>query len=258
MKLCKAQGEDMVQASPNSRPRSRRELHQRRSSSSRMASAPHANSILQILQLSAFLLPNTCKNFNKGDENTKFFHGILNSKSFQLAIRGTLVDGEWIVVSLSLEQQVDLERNVSNEEIKSAVWDCGTNKSSGPDDFTFKFFHIYSKLLEHDIVATVNFFSLGIPIDSSLTLSHIFFADDAIFVDEEALRETLEEQARDEKKREEKIRQKQAEDEEFMLEFGKVVEEVGEDDNFKSGSWVSATNYVNANGGTVTGCFGRH
>nr|GEY15368.1 hypothetical protein [Tanacetum cinerariifolium] len=36
----------------------------------------------------------------------------------------------------------------------------------------------------------------------------------------------------------------------------KVVEDVGEDDDFKSGSWVSATNYVNTNGGTVTGCFG--
>ncbi|GKB56513.1 zf-CCHC domain-containing protein [Tanacetum coccineum] len=34
----------------------------------------------------------------------------------------------------------------------------------------------------------------------------------------------------------------------------KVVEDVGEDDDFKSGSWVSATNYVNANGGT--GCLG--
>nr|GEU59515.1 hypothetical protein [Tanacetum cinerariifolium] len=33
-----------------------------------------------------------------------------------------------------------------------------------------------------------------------------------------------------------------------------VVEDVGEDDDFKSGSWVSATNYVNAFGGTVTGC----
>ncbi|GJX41234.1 hypothetical protein Tco_0256224 [Tanacetum coccineum] len=36
----------------------------------------------------------------------------------------------------------------------------------------------------------------------------------------------------------------------------KVVEDVGEDDDFKSGSWVSVTNYVNANGGTVTGCLG--
>ncbi|GJY44453.1 AAA+ ATPase domain-containing protein [Tanacetum coccineum] len=30
----------------------------------------------------------------------------------------------------------------------------------------------------------------------------------------------------------------------------KVVEDEGEDDDFKSGSWVSATNYMNANGGT--------
>nr|GEZ63746.1 hypothetical protein [Tanacetum cinerariifolium] len=36
----------------------------------------------------------------------------------------------------------------------------------------------------------------------------------------------------------------------------KVIKDVGEDDDFKSGSWVNATNYVNANGGTVTGCLG--
>nr|GEX56096.1 hypothetical protein [Tanacetum cinerariifolium] len=34
----------------------------------------------------------------------------------------------------------------------------------------------------------------------------------------------------------------------------KVVEDVGDDDDFKSAAWVSATNYVNAFGGTVTGC----
>ncbi|GKD12358.1 zf-CCHC domain-containing protein [Tanacetum coccineum] len=36
----------------------------------------------------------------------------------------------------------------------------------------------------------------------------------------------------------------------------KVVEDVGEDEDFKSGAWVSSTDYVNANGGTVTGCLG--
>ncbi|GKE31741.1 zf-CCHC domain-containing protein [Tanacetum coccineum] len=36
----------------------------------------------------------------------------------------------------------------------------------------------------------------------------------------------------------------------------KVVEDVGEDDDFNSGPWVSDTNYVNANCGTVTGCLG--
>ncbi|GJV59446.1 zf-CCHC domain-containing protein [Tanacetum coccineum] len=34
----------------------------------------------------------------------------------------------------------------------------------------------------------------------------------------------------------------------------KVVEYVGEDEDFNSGAWVSATDYVNANGGTVNGC----
>ncbi|GJY44746.1 hypothetical protein Tco_0432959 [Tanacetum coccineum] len=38
--------------------------------------------------------------------------------------------------------------------------------------------------------------------------------------DEEALRETLEEQTMDEKAREEKIRQKQADDDEYFMEFG--------------------------------------
>ncbi|GJR03646.1 hypothetical protein Tco_0526630 [Tanacetum coccineum] len=34
----------------------------------------------------------------------------------------------------------------------------------------------------------------------------------------------------------------------------KVVEDVGEDEDFKSESWVSVTDYVNANGGIVSGC----
>ncbi|GKB49653.1 ribonuclease H-like domain-containing protein [Tanacetum coccineum] len=40
---------------------------------------------------------------------------------------------------------------------------------------------------------------------------------------------------------------------EYMM---KVVEDVGEDEDFKSGSWVSATDYMNANGGIVSGCLG--
>ncbi|GKC07946.1 hypothetical protein Tco_0999556 [Tanacetum coccineum] len=36
----------------------------------------------------------------------------------------------------------------------------------------------------------------------------------------------------------------------------KIIEDVGEDDDFNSGAWVSATNYVMAFGGTVTGCLG--
>ncbi|GJY81174.1 RNA-directed DNA polymerase, eukaryota [Tanacetum coccineum] len=41
-----------------------------------------------------------------------------------------------------------------------AVWDYGTNKSLGPDGFTFEFFRRYWKFLENDIsVAVMDFFS---------------------------------------------------------------------------------------------------
>ncbi|GJZ73529.1 hypothetical protein Tco_0637675, partial [Tanacetum coccineum] len=43
-----------------------------------------------------------------------------------------------------------------------------------------------------------------------------------LHLNEEALRETLEEQAMDAKAREEKISQKQADDDEFFLTFGRV------------------------------------
>ncbi|GKC98926.1 RNA-directed DNA polymerase, eukaryota [Tanacetum coccineum] len=88
-----------------------------------------------------------------------------------LAIRGIIVDGEWIedpnVVKneflshfrnrfdspcndrltldmvfpnvLSHDQAQDLERAFSKDEIKQAVWDCGLDKSPGPDGFTFGF-----------------------------------------------------------------------------------------------------------------------
>nr|GEY48775.1 dystrophia myotonica WD repeat-containing protein [Tanacetum cinerariifolium] len=94
----------------------------------------------------------------------------VNKKRGRLTIRGVLVDGIWMesphlvkheffehfknrfekpnksrillerdfVKRVSLEQNDDLERDVSNEEIKRAVWDCGIDKASGPDGFTFE------------------------------------------------------------------------------------------------------------------------
>ncbi|GKC67952.1 hypothetical protein Tco_1100550 [Tanacetum coccineum] len=190
----------------------------------------------------------------------------------------------------------------------------------------------------------------------------LYLTEKELHLDEEALREILEGKAMDEKAREEKIRQKQADDNEFLMEFGvvrydseydldiddsdlhltpivrssssthvepspytpnsvtiipgpasivqlcsstrvepspstlnpvriipgpagfvqqarllkekvfildpdealmstqqymdKVVEDVGEDDDFKSPAWVSTSNYANAFCGTVTGCLG--
>ncbi|GKB87594.1 hypothetical protein Tco_0959866 [Tanacetum coccineum] len=103
----------------------------------------------------------------EGDENSKYFHGIINKKRSNLAIRGVFVDGTWWHRSylvkesfkdhyearfnkptkarlklsfsfpnrLSTDQVTDLERHVSHDEIRLAVWDCGVNKSPGPDGF---------------------------------------------------------------------------------------------------------------------------
>ncbi|GJX70764.1 hypothetical protein Tco_0307935 [Tanacetum coccineum] len=161
----------------------------------------------------------------EGDENSKYFDGVLNNKRSQLSIRGILDKGDWIddpsIVKMkflehfsnhfskpdsnrlkpefpfpnqiSHVQVSDLEREVSYNEIKSAVWECGTNKSPGLDDFTFEFFRKFWSIIDKDVVAAVRvFFSAvmsaclfkGISLNESLTLSHLFYADDVVFVGE--------------------------------------------------------------------------
>nr|GFA64918.1 RNA-directed DNA polymerase, eukaryota, reverse transcriptase zinc-binding domain protein [Tanacetum cinerariifolium] len=106
----------------------------------------------------------------EGDKNSKYYHDVLNKKRGRLTIRGVLVDGIWMesphlvkheffehfknrfekpnksrillerdfVKRISLEQNDYLEREVSNEEIKRAIWDCGIDKAPGPNGFTFE------------------------------------------------------------------------------------------------------------------------
>ncbi|GKC17936.1 putative RNA-directed DNA polymerase, eukaryota, reverse transcriptase zinc-binding domain protein, partial [Tanacetum coccineum] len=130
----------------------------------------------------------------EGDENSKFFHGILNKRRSHLAIRGIFVDGIWrsdptkiknVFVDhfegrfkeptvqrlklnfqfprkLLISQADDLEREVSREEIRRAVWNCGDNKSPGPDGYTFEFFKKYWDLLGSDFCGAVeSFFVTG-------------------------------------------------------------------------------------------------
>nr|GFD34025.1 RNA-directed DNA polymerase, eukaryota [Tanacetum cinerariifolium] len=63
----------------------------------------------------------------EGDENTKFFHGC-SRINFTFPNR------------ISHELILDLENHVSTDEIRKAVWECGENKSHGPDGYTFEFF----------------------------------------------------------------------------------------------------------------------
>ncbi|GKE80928.1 hypothetical protein Tco_1550928 [Tanacetum coccineum] len=126
----------------------------------------------------------------EGDENTSFFHGVLNKKRSILNIRGIMVDGNWIESpkavkgeffqhfssrfdkpdasraiinmrypkTLTYDQQNKLESEVSNMEIKRAVWDCGTDKSPGPDGFTFGFYRRFWKIIENDVYDAVKYF----------------------------------------------------------------------------------------------------
>ncbi|GJU44282.1 RNA-directed DNA polymerase, eukaryota [Tanacetum coccineum] len=62
--------------------------------------------------------------------------------------------------TISSDQSLDLERPFSPEEIKGAVWDCGSNKSPGLDGFTFDFYRKFWYLIEENVVAAVNHFYL--------------------------------------------------------------------------------------------------
>ncbi|GKC39337.1 RNA-directed DNA polymerase, eukaryota, partial [Tanacetum coccineum] len=87
----------------------------------------------------------------EGDENTKFFCDILNSKRSQLAIRRTHVDGKWIVDPLDV-------KIVFLKYFSTQLCSPVTPRICFADQFTNR----YWKLLEHDIVAAIKeFFTSG-------------------------------------------------------------------------------------------------
>ncbi|GJR58434.1 RNA-directed DNA polymerase, eukaryota, reverse transcriptase zinc-binding domain protein, partial [Tanacetum coccineum] len=75
-----------------------------------------------------------------------------NSKTSLLTSKLELVELDAII------DKADLEIEVTNEEIKRAVWDCGVDKSPGPDGFTFGFYRRFWKLIENDVVDAVKLF----------------------------------------------------------------------------------------------------
>ncbi|GJY80355.1 reverse transcriptase domain-containing protein [Tanacetum coccineum] len=130
----------------------------------------------------------------EGDENSKFFHGIINSKRKSQTIEGILHEGVWITDPSTIKltfltfykekfschdtsvilppmstanRLSDLDRSlldsmVSLEEIKNAVWDCGSQKAPGLNGFSFMFVKKYWDIMKHDIHNfMVWFFSSG-------------------------------------------------------------------------------------------------
>ncbi|GJR84504.1 RNA-directed DNA polymerase, eukaryota [Tanacetum coccineum] len=188
----------------------------------------------------------------EGDENSKYFYGIINKKRSQMAIRGVLAEGEWMVEPamvkrefldhfsngfatlispknfiqsqfpkcLSLYQNEIFERIATYDEIKKAVrwdfldevlhkfgfgdkWRGCLSSSMGSilvnDSPTSEFqFHkglkkgdplshfLFILIMESLHVSFENVLTTGlykgIRLDDSLSLSHLFYADDVVFV----------------------------------------------------------------------------
>ncbi|GJR43792.1 RNA-directed DNA polymerase, eukaryota [Tanacetum coccineum] len=93
----------------------------------------------------------------EGDENSCFFHGMLNKKHSILNIRGVMVDGVWVDSPNKIhpDQKMELESEVTNEEIKKAVWECGTDKAPRPDGFTFGFIRYFWYLVKREVYNVV-------------------------------------------------------------------------------------------------------
>nr|GEW32566.1 nucleotide-binding alpha-beta plait domain-containing protein [Tanacetum cinerariifolium] len=89
--------------------------------------------------------------------------------------------------SLSNDQKEDLERKITKEEVKRAVWDCGVDKSPGMDGFSFSFYRHFWIMIEQDVFEAINYFFMHdlftrIKINFMVNLSHLFYVDDAIFL----------------------------------------------------------------------------
>nr|GFD17104.1 RNA-directed DNA polymerase, eukaryota [Tanacetum cinerariifolium] len=103
----------------------------------------------------------------KGDENSKYFHAIINRKRAHLSVKGVLVDDPGpsrgclnfdFPFRLNDEQNSVLESSITREEIRIAVWGCGEDKSLGPDGFTFEFFRKFWTVVGPEFFMAVEWF----------------------------------------------------------------------------------------------------
>nr|GEV98146.1 nucleotide-binding alpha-beta plait domain-containing protein [Tanacetum cinerariifolium] len=97
----------------------------------------------------------------KGDENSRLFSWGVKQKIEPIKHSRAYVNMSY-PKSITIDQQMDLERDVSKEELKRAVRDCGMDKSPGPDGFTFGFYRLFWPTTENDVFEAVKrFFTYG-------------------------------------------------------------------------------------------------
>nr|GEY46527.1 RNA-directed DNA polymerase, eukaryota [Tanacetum cinerariifolium] len=109
-----------------------------------------------------------------------------NSNEYRFSMQSRLTEldklfdkGKSTNALISFDQNVDLEINVNYEEIKCAVWDCGTNKSPRPDGFTFEFFCRYWNIINQDVMNVVQeLFASVVMSDASSAVTYTFVYTD--------------------------------------------------------------------------------
>jgi len=120
----------------------------------------------------------------EGDCNSRYFYLLLNSNRRSNAVNGVHIEGAWIDDPTTVKEEIfrffqqryqepelirpklngvsfnsiDQQQNqmlvgcFSEDEIKRAVWECGSDKSPGPDGLNFKFIKQFWLLLKPDII----------------------------------------------------------------------------------------------------------
>ncbi|MFS8026364.1 putative RNA-directed DNA polymerase [Helianthus anomalus] len=130
----------------------------------------------------------------EGDENSRFFHTMINCRKASNVIHGLFIGDEWVSKPTPVKKEVFqffrskfqedcanrpkllcpnlkkisshdadwIESRFSVEEIKSAVFECGDDRAPGPDGFNFRFFKLFWSLFEADFFALMSgFFDSG-------------------------------------------------------------------------------------------------
>ncbi|GJS33077.1 RNA-directed DNA polymerase, eukaryota [Tanacetum coccineum] len=104
----------------------------------------------------------------------------------QLSIRGVFVEALGVLI----EYVDELDRAVSRDEIRRAVWNCGENKSPGPNGYTVLIrFGGLSLGYFQSVLVWANWCRVDpclrfSHIACSVNISHLFYADDAMFIGE--------------------------------------------------------------------------
>ncbi|GJS90243.1 RNA-directed DNA polymerase, eukaryota [Tanacetum coccineum] len=151
------------------------------------------------------------------ETNCKIFKSTAVSDQMRKAKISGLFEGDgtpifsWFPSRLTADQISDLEKPVSSDEIRKAVWSCGKNigiplvqiwvlffvNGSPTSEFQFHcglkqgdplapyLFILVMESLHLSVSRTVEAgIFTGIKIDSALSISHLFYADDAVFIGE--------------------------------------------------------------------------